>query len=155
MQNPNWIRWIKSSINLHFDALISGIPLFIEGENRDDGLKSSAELRMDGPDFSEISKGYWQFDIMIDVLIKSHFSDKDAYIRERNIGYVLAAFTTDISIFRYGDSADDDRTALLGCFKLCPSEGEPIRVLHFGQVTNDIRLTQTSVQAAYRMNLTT
>ncbi len=154
-QNPNWVRWIRASVNQHFHTIVqpSGLMLLFEGtDRRTEDQRDASELRLDGPKINEISKGYWRFDIVIDVLIKSALSDQNIYTIERDQGNVLAAFTTSISVFKYGDGIDDDQT-YLGCLVLCPDYGEAIIVTNFGQVQNEVRVRQSTVEATYRMEL--
>lgn len=150
--NPNWTRWIIASINKHFSDAVSPFDLFIEGTDRRTALEHDyAELRRDGPEYCELSKGYWQIDITIDILVVNKLNDQDIYTLERNVGLVQSAFTTDIPVFEYGDSP----LSQLGCLVLCPRPDEPIRTNYFGQVENDSRLRQVSVDACYRMNIAT
>ena len=135
-------------------ALSPPLDLYIEGvDRRTDSEANYAELRYDGPHFDEISRGYWQVDIAIDVLVTSKLNDQNIYTLEINNGAVLAAFTTDVPVFLYGDGPSDNPTTQLGCFSLCPRPDEPIRVTNFGQIQNDARFRQTSIEATYRMNL--
>lgn len=157
--NPNWQRWITASLNKNFNDVLSDadqpLPLYIEGtDRRTNELQTYAELRVDGPYYVELSKGYWQIDVDIDVLIDHKVNNEDLYAMQRAIGTVLAAFTTDIPVFMYGDGTDDDPMTQLGCFKLLPDE-EPIRVTNFGQPKLENREYQATVNAKYRMNLST
>jgi hypothetical protein len=149
--NPNWTRWIVASINKHFaDIIKPDLDLYIEGTDRRTGQEQNyAELRHDGPRCTELSKGYWHIDVVVDILVVSKTNDQDIYTLERNLGLVQSAFTEDIPVFKYGDDPSDQ----LGCLTLCPRPDEPIRTNNFGQVENDTRLRQASVDACYRMNL--
>lgn len=154
--NPNWVRWIVASINKHFNDVINPtLYMHIEGtDRRSQDLHDYAEFRRDGPQATELSKGYWELDIEVDILVVNEFSPNDLYALERNLGLVQSAFTTDIPVFMYGDGDDDDPLVQLGCLVLCPRPDEPIRTTFFGQVQNELRLRQASVDACYRMNLT-
>jgi hypothetical protein len=157
--DSNWPRWIKASVNRAFDQDIrvaSGLPLFIEGtDRRTEDLQTYAELRIDGPTITELSKGYWQFEITIDVLVNSKRNDEDIYTLERAVGNVLAAFKHSISVFKFGDGLNDNPTELLDCLILLPRAKDSIIVTNFGQTDIAVRLFQTTVEASYRMNLTT
>lgn len=154
--NLNWQRWITASLYKHFKDACDSASLFmyIEGtDRRTNEQRTYAELRVDGPYYTELSKGYWQIDVDIDVLVMDKTNNVDLYSMQRAIGNVLAAFTTDIPVFMYGAGTDDDPMTQLGCFKLLPNDAEPIRVTNFGQPKLEIKESQASVEARYRMNL--
>lgn len=154
--NANWTRWIIASLNKHFSDIISPtLYMFIEGTDRHtEERRDYAEFRRDGPRACELSRGYWQFDVYVDVLVVNEMNDTDIYTLERSLGLVQSAFTTDIPVFQYGDGPSDNSLIQLGCLVLCPNPDEPIRTTYFGQVQNDVRLRQASVEACYRMYLT-
>jgi hypothetical protein len=155
--DPNWIRWIVSSLNKHFnDALTAaGLPLFVEGpDRRTDKLQDYAEFRYSGPRFLELSKGYWQVDVDIDILVVSKTNDINIYTPEVGVGNVLAAFTNDVAVFQFGTGPGDDPNAQLGCLRLVPPNGG-LTVNNFGYPREQVRLRQASVEATYRMNLST
>lgn len=158
--NPDWQRWITMSLNKAFnDSLSDADPplfLYIEGTNRrTNEQKTYAELRIDGPYYTELSKDYWQIDVDIDVLVMNKTNNEDMYAMQRAIGTVLAAFTTDIPVFMYGNGTDDNPMTQLGCFRLLPNDEVPIRVTNFGQPKLENREYQATVNAKYRMNLST
>lgn len=155
--DPNWIRWIVASINKHFsDALAAaGLDLYVEGQDRrTDQEENYAELRYTGPRFFELSKGYWQIDVDLDVLVCSKTNDRNIYTPEVGVGSVLAAFTNDLPVSRYGKGPADDANVQLGCLRLVPDNGG-ICVNNFGYPKDQVRLRQASVEATYRMNLST
>lgn len=155
--DPNWLRWIVASITKHFaDALNGSLYLQIEGtDRRTDQLQDYAELRYDGPTFDELSKGYWCIHINLDVLVCSKINDVNIYTPQVDVGVVLAAFTSDIPIFCYGNGQQDDPNLQLGCMVLKPYADVPIRVTNFGINREQVRLRQASVEATYRMYITT
>lgn len=155
--DPNWTRWIAASLCKHFkDSLdSSGLPLFVEGQlRRTDHLEDYAELRYTGPRFNELSRGYWQIDVDLDVLIVSKSKNTSIFDPEIDVGAVLAAFTEDIPVQKYGNKPGDDPDVQLGCLRLNPEGGE-IVVNNFGYPQDQVRLRQASVEATYRMNLQT
>lgn len=153
--NQNLIRWIIASISKHFDDRRQGMTLFIEGQIRDTRtLKDFIELRIDGPYLTELSKGFWNVYIEINVLVQSA-QDQTNYHRIYNsVGVVVAAFEQAISIFKYGSGAGDDGS-LVGCMKLLGDKEarERIQVSHFGQVEPDIGIFQSTVEAHYETQI--
>jgi hypothetical protein len=152
--NPNWPRWIKASCAKHFQDRLNPLHLFIEGSNRDTaGKRTYAEFRLDGPYSSEISKNYWQLDIDINILVVTIRDDHDNYEHERNVGIVASAFTRGIVIWKYGNSPGDDPLEKLGCLQMNPDRKDLIEIGNFGQVANDARMIQSTVESHYRLNL--
>lgn len=152
VMDTNWPRWIFASIGKHFESQVSGIPMMMEGEHRDDqSAKDSMEIRMDGPSINEINKNIWKITLDINVLINSAMDDINFFRLHVNVGKVSAAFIT-IQVLKYGDGE-----ALLGCLELRQSSGnrEILKVNHFGQVAPDIKLLKATVEGHYEMFLKT
>jgi len=134
----------------------AGLSVYIEGEDREtDGLEDYAELRYTGPRFNELSKDYWQIDIDVDVFVVSKSKNSNIYTHETNIGIVTAAFTEDLGVFELGPGPDDDPLSQIGCLLLVRPPGGGITVTNFGLPKDQVRLRQASVDATYRMNIST
>jgi len=147
MINTNWVRWLRASIDKHFSAAIS-IPLFIEGQHRDTkSLADFAELRMDGPDFVEVTKNYYQINLAISILIQSTKNDTNYHRLDTSIGIVTTAFTT-IEVFKLGIGVQDTGDKI-GCLSLT----ESLQVLRYGQLKPDVPLVHASVEGRYKMVL--
>ena len=144
-------RWIISSVSQHFEGRRQGIFMFIEGQLRDTSdLKDFFELRVDGPYYTELSKGFWRVYIEINVLIQSAQDKEDRFRIYKTAGVVAAAFEQVISIFKYGDEVGDDNS-LVGCMKLLGDKEarERIQISHFGQVGPETGISQSTVEAHY------
>ncbi len=144
-----------ASVAEHFDARRQGLTMFIEGQLRDTRLlKDFIELRVDGPNMTELSKGYWYIFTEINVLVQSA-QDQDNYHRiYASVGIVAAAFEQIIRISRLGSGVDDDQS-LVGCIKLQGDKDarERIQISHFGQVEPRTGIFQSTVEGHYAMNL--
>ena len=154
--NRHWPRWIKASFNVHFNAfaVTGNLPMYIEGTTRDtNDAIAFAELRLTGPRITEQSKGYWCIEIDVDILIDQKEVKNDIYAYDRNIGAMLAGFTTDIAVFKLGSGLDDAPDEQLGCFSLLPSAPESIIITNFGAPNKDVKMLQATIEATYRMNL--
>jgi len=152
--NKNWPRWIFASVSKHFDANKDTLPLFIEGQYRNTrSEKDFLELRVDGPYFTEFSKGYWRAFIEINVLVQSAMDDSNFHRIHEDVGIAAAAFST-IHVYKYGNGVDDDGT-LLGCLKLVADHRgkERIQINHFGQIGPSEGLMQACVEGHYEMFL--
>ena len=154
--NPHWPRWILASIAKHIDARRNNIPLFIEGQHRNTRDEPDLfELRVDGPYFTEVSKGYWHVVIDVSVLIQSAIRDTEFYRIQELAGLVAAAFTK-IHVFKYGNESSDDDSQL-GCMKLIADIGgkQGIEISHYGQLAPAEKILQATVEGTYEMRLTT
>ena len=155
-QDPNWARWIKSSVNLWFKNGIAAVSpdsyLYYEGQDRDTSkLQDWAELRLMGPWMREQSQNYWQFEVRLNLFIANALDATDLYKQERLQGLYLPIFGNTIPVFRLGTGEFDDQS-LMECLQLSPKD--QIQVYDFGIVnTTDhvTRLQQSAIQAKYCM----
>ena len=161
--NPNWTRWIFSSITEHFSSNVmvpNSIPYLTEGiDVRDDEFMSQsdrAEIRINGPFASEISDNYWRIWVDINLLVTSYFGEKtkDIYLTERIAGLIHEFADTKIPVYRYGTGVQDDGT-LLGCLVPRSDKSDSVRVIHFGQVNKVDKIKQSQVDGRYVMYLCT
>lgn len=150
-------RWIFASTSGDFGALAStaGIKMYVEGQPRDTNKFSEfIEFRMDGPDTTEVSKGYFELRIEINILVTKGQVDGEYHEIHRLVGEVQNMFKKTISVFRYGDGSNDDDT-FVGCLVLQQSlrGRKSIETNHFGFVNPKDAILQATVEAEYRMQL--
>jgi len=158
--NEHWPRWIQTSMGNHFKVvaennsyptIIEGIDerltTFMEADNR-------VEIRITGPFAQELSKDYWYFSVMANILIHSHMGGSlpNAYLATEMAGKLAEAAADAIPVYKYGIGVDDDQS-LIGC--LLPKHGKKggIKVFHFGEIDRENRLRQVFVDAEYKMEL--
>lgn len=147
--NTNWPRWIAASVQKHFDANKGSLTMYIEGMPRNtDSLTDFFELRLDGPYFTEVSKGAWNIYIEVNVLIQSSLQ-LDLHKIHKDVGIVSLAFI-DFEVKEYSDGE-----AILGCMQLLQNmkERERLQVSHFGEIRTGTRLAQATVEGHYAMLL--
>lgn len=153
--NPNWERWIFASISKHFDDRRQGVELFIEGQKQKvPSPPDLFELRVDGPDFTQVSALDWEIHIEVGVLVNATNDQKDYHRIHKLCGIITEAFT-DIPVYRYGDGVDDD-DSFLGCLLLQQDLGsrKSIQVTPFGKTDVAVPIMQSSVEAKFAMTLT-
>lgn len=140
----HWPRWILASVSQHFnDAKGSDLPLFIEGQDREqEDEVDILELRINISDMIEQSKDDWKIIVEINILIKHIMDDTDFHKIWKNIGIVVDGFT-DIMIYKYGDN-----DAFLGCLQL-----DGIMTQYYGQIDLAVKLEQATVEGHYYMIL--
>ena len=153
--NPNWSRWIFASASKHFADLANGVKFYIEGQPRDTKQTDQEiyEFRQDGPHYTEATRHQWNAYVEINILIQAAKLDDDFHRMRRLAGVIEAAFT-DIPVYKYGDTLDDD-DSYLGCLKLRQDKraGERIQTSHFGQIEKDTNLEQAVVEGHFDMEL--
>ena len=152
--NARWEPWIVNSFGDYFNTFAESenIEMFMEGQVREtSGERDWIELRVDGPYFTEVSKGVWDIFVEVNVLVGS-ILDETVMDKIRGLtGKVSAQFASAINIFKYGDESGDDES-LWTCMRLV----SPDRIVttHFGQVSPGEELLQATVEGHYRVLLT-
>ena len=155
---PEMSRWIFASTSGDFGALAvtAGIKLYVEGQPRDTNkFPSFIEFRMDGPDKTELSKGFFELAIEINILVTKGQVDKEYHDIHQLVGTVQDMFKQTISVFRYGDRPNDD-DSFVGCLVLQQSlrGRKSVETNHFGLINPKDSILQATVEAEYRMQLT-
>lgn len=146
MINPNWSRWVFASVTYFFDQRKQSRMMFIEGQERQtQDQQDYFELRLDGPDFLELSRSYFQVTIFVNILTVTVRDPTDFHKHERDLGIGTAAFETNIPVYKFGD----DSTALLGCLVL----QREVDVQRFGQQDPNVQVLESTIQGTYRMHI--
>ena len=154
--NINWTRWINASINQHFvdqsnivhvsdyNNEVDIIPLVVEDQNIDTtDYKDWAELRIEGPIYTQATKGEWEINAVVNILLLSTINDLDLYRPKKFQGIIQNAFVN-MMLYEYGDGGSE-----LGCFELQGS----VVTKNFGQVEPSVKILQSSVEGAYKIFL--
>ena len=154
--NQNWDRWIFASLAKHFEInKAAATYLFIEGEPRETiSQKSWIELRIDGPDWTELSSGFFRGKMEVNVLCSTIESTDTQSIR-RLAGEVQSIFKSGIAVFKYGVGVGDDKS-LLGCLNLLTDDRGKlgVKARYFGRVEQNTNIQQASVEAHYSFEIT-
>jgi hypothetical protein len=151
---PNLSRWIKASVSEYFKqfAFDNDIHFFAEGTYRyTPEYQQYIEFRMDGPSATELSKGYWKLDAEINILW-GYNQDDDFHGPERLKGLIMEAMD-EVCIYRYGDGHCDDQT-LVGQLRRVHDKRNATRVSDFGQIRQDVRMMQGTIECTYKMFVT-
>jgi len=149
MINVNWNRWIFASISKHFDANRQGITLYIEGQDHLKDPPEYVELRVTGPTYSKLTRNDYRLEIIINLLINVIKSEKDNHRIFRVSGIFEPVFDKLINIYKFGTGVDDNPLIKIGCLQL----NSEIVVTHYGQLTPDIKLLQSTIEARYKIDL--
>jgi hypothetical protein len=148
--NKHWPRWVFASISKHFDDHRQGLPMYIEGQHRDTrSLKDFIELRLDGPQFTEISKGYWRLYFEVNILAQSAMDEHNYHRIYTTVGIVAAAFSG-IVMFKYGKGPDDDQKQFACAHLLMDTKKrQHLDIFHFGLIDKQLKLEQATVEGHY------
>lgn len=147
----HWARWIYASMLQHFSDELNadGINLFIEGTDRDPTAlgEEYAEYRMDGPRFRLLQGNEYRVWTSVNILFSVAMNDDDFHRKHKIAGCIAEAFKTTIPLYKYGDGEEDD-SSQFGCMVL---EDRPrgVQVNHFGQIEEELRLEQGTVEGHY------
>lgn len=153
--NPNWEKWIFGSVSKYFEGALPTYQMYVEGEHRELVIqKDTLELRLDGPYYTEESNNYWRLDIEISILVQAVQDDLNSMRIRQICGQVAAAYIS-IPVFRFGlDTLTDDST-LLGCLVLKQNQRtkDRIQTNHFGLISPDTKIMQSTVEGHYYIHL--
>lgn len=151
MLSPHIDRWIFASVSKHFDDHRGTTPLFVEGMLRQTNkLAEFMELRIDGPYYTEISKGLWKVYIEINILIQAAMNQQNFHRMRQLTGNVMAIFEPCIPVYKYGTESYDDSSLVGGLQRMDEEAGRNnMQVSQFGQVDPVNQLEQASVEAHY------
>jgi len=144
----NMPKWLFLSTMKHFTDNIAGLHVFAEGTERNTKSQSSwAEIRIDGPDISEISKDTYRVEAEINILVATHIDPSNPMLSAQNVGKVTANFI-DYDLYEYTDG-----DAKIGCFKLTPlaNIGDKLDITNMGQIDPNLDLLQTTIVGNYRI----
>lgn len=141
--NENWTRWIKSSVAKHFDSNVSGITMFVAGSIRPSSEDDHFDLRINGPDYDEVSAEYYFVDVGINALV-SCIKSNDLYKPDELKGKVLQGFTDVIEVHEWQDG-----DAYLTCLR----KTGPILIDDFFPVEEGSNVLQSTIECHYMAEL--
>jgi len=149
-----WMKWIHASVNKHFTDNKGNLPMYLEGDERTD-IEDNAEfyeLRIDGPFILQPHKNLWFLDIEINVLVQTHMDSRQLYNNSIAMGPMLKAMSNTICVYKYGEDVLDDQS-VLGILHLQRGLDERVDINYFGIIRPDTRLTQSTIEGHYRMEI--
>ena len=150
--NENWPRWFFASISKHFDDNTTS-KMLVEGEPRETWeTQDFFECRIDGPDFTNLSKGLWLAVVEVNILVQSVINYENMHRIHTMAGEAAAAFDLPITIYQYGDG-----DAILACLELIQDfrTKDAVVISHFGRINTDQPLLQATVGGRFKTNLVT
>lgn len=158
--NPNWARWMFSSIAYVMKTLATSnsIPVIVEGmdEETDEFTQATdrLEIRISGPYTRSLSGGEYHIFMDVNVLFTSRFdgAGKNRHTILKNVGLYQEAMDQVINVYRYGSEVGDD-DSFLGCLTPRKGKNDTVRVMHFGKIDPTDKIRQSMVDTRYEMYL--
>jgi len=158
--SKDWARWVFASVATYLKGIAESenLPVLIEGldERTTEFMQAPdrCEVRITGPFTRELSRNYYQLEVVVNVLFTSHYGEeKNQYAILKAIGAFHEAMDGAITVYKHGNEPGDDETALIGCLSPGVGRSDSVRVLHFGQVDPTTKVKQSMVDATYRMEI--
>lgn len=170
--NPNWARWVFSSVAYHLKTVATqaGLAVLVDHlDDRTDAFQKASdkvEIRITGPFTKECSQDYFRIAVDANVLLTSRYdtptSKKNSLDILRYAGLYNEAMDSPIPVWNYGvqpgDYQDDDPSTqvFLGC--LLPKAGKDdsaVRVFNFGQMDKIEKIKCSVVDARYELYIDT
>jgi hypothetical protein len=129
--------------------------LYIEGQIIDKlNEEERLELRVDGPNCTEVSKQYWKLYIEINVLCQCAKNNINYHRMRQLTGLARSIFEPCINVYKYGSGVEDTQEFVGVLKRLDDEKGRNnIQVTQFGQVDPVVPVEQSSVEAHYVMFL--
>jgi len=157
MFDPNWDRWIAASIvdSIRIDLEAASVPWFVETqlERTTAGLTHYVEIRVDGPGIEEPSKNYFKFEVEVNLVI-STIPNLELYKQRKYTGIAAATLRPCITVKKMGNEVGDDNSPVfvLRRSRILDADRE-VRTNHFGKISPEINLFQSTVEAHYKGTL--
>lgn len=143
----HWNRWIHASIVKYFSTIAEDNDMYLYIIGRSDNRTETnefIEVKITGPNTTEISKNNFRINLIIDLIYSIHLNGYNA----QELSGILEEAMGCICVYKYGNGDDDD-DSFLGILQL---QREPVQAVCFGQVDNN-RLIQGSVSGALQMTI--
>jgi hypothetical protein len=158
--DKNLPRWIFQSVAEHFRSVAGtlSLPYFVEGidERSEETMHSDhVEARVTGPTLKEISKDYYNVDVVINFMFTKAMDpvDSNAYSLIQWTGVFADEMLLPIPVYKKGTGVDDTGE-LVGCLQIGKGKNEAARIYHFGQLDKDTAVLQSEIDAVFHMDYT-
>lgn len=156
-------KWIELSIRNHFLAHAEIVdysdweegnttwPMIFGGIYKKVPNVNNLELRFDGPYINEVSRGIFDVETEVNVLITAYESETSSILISDAAGILAEQFTS-IILKKWGDGED-----VIGCLnlktKVPPTKGDRLEIRRFQQIHKDKPIEQAIVEGHYLAQL--
>jgi hypothetical protein len=164
MTNKDWPRWIFASLAAYFEQVAESqhLPVFVETRDicSKDFINAGdrVEVRITGPFVRELSKGFYQVFVDINVLLISRLDPrKNSYDLMKYAGVFQEAMGFPVRVFNYGrepgDYVEGDPSTLFSIGCLEPRNGKMAGISHYGRLNEVDHIRQTECECKYEMEI--
>lgn len=154
MIDSNIARWIRASVNKHFNSVLSTTSVLVENDpdkiTKTKSKSNYVEVRINGPHTSFGTQDESRQDVEVSIMCTVLLTD-DLYLIDRLVGFVQAAMIG-FPVKKLGDGMDDDQSQL-GCLVLRSDVPHPVDAIQWGQLDANNKITQSVVEGYYTMQL--
>lgn len=150
--DPNLPRWVQASISLIFEtvATAEAVEFFVEGVDEETPAafqRDSLLLRINGP--TTLRSQSDSYSIQVQIVVTTLSTQKrNSYDHFQRCGVLASKLEESLPINRYGGD-----NSLVGC--LSPERGsrDIVKITHFGQVDDAVKVRQSAVLANFELHL--
>jgi len=153
--NPNWNRWIMSSVYDHFKKGSSPIKVNFDGEDPisahppTKNQKDSVEFKHLGPDFDFNTENDCSVYLKINLMVVTYMDIRMPYKHQDQVGAAQYLFDTCIGLYKYGPNVGIDTKAKFGSLQLVTG----IMTTPFGTLDPVTRILRTTIEGEYTTDL--
>jgi len=153
MIKENVDRWLFASVSKFMYDRRQNITLYMEGQARTVTEEDYVQMRYNGPLWNQYNPVDYLLRVEINLLVCA-LMDEDTHKIYKMCGIFENALEESIPTYKYGDTPGVDDQSFLGCLLRQRSGGnQEIIVTHFGQVSPDVRVMQSTIEAHYLIDL--
>jgi hypothetical protein len=149
MIDPNWTRWVLSSLYDHFrkQLVIANCSLFIDNEIRQDVTSPNRlELRSLGPTYQGLTATETKVTIKVNICVRTQWNDGNPLEHLSRLGIVQSKFVECLSIYKYGPTPAIDDKSLLTALSLAQGK---LLTTNFGRIDAVSPIVMTTVEGDY------
>jgi len=154
--NKRWTKWILASVSKFFaDAsALENTFMYIEGQKRMTNDKQDwLEFRMDGPRFTNPSKGCWKVEVTVDIGVNHLRDDTQIHGMALLEGIAESLFDSCIPVYKYPTKdiidPESDSSLFLNLAIQNNAIGTDLRTTFFGTPNPSTKIEQSTVEATY------
>jgi hypothetical protein len=150
--DPNLPKWVQASLCLIMKAVADdeSVEFFSEGVDEETPKafqRNSILLRINGPSILRSQSDSYSIQVQV-VVTDLVTPKKNSYEHFQRVGAIASKLEESLPINRHGDGG-----TLVGC--LSPERGsrEVVKIVHFGQVDDAVKVRQSAVLANFELHL--
>lgn len=129
------VKWTYASIVKLLRSNLDGLNIFIDAYDRSINLDKWIEVRVDGPNTTQLGPSNWNCKWEINILVNARHNSTDAFAFRTLMGQVASALPNSIEVYKYGSTAEDTG-AFVGCLRRIVGRRDTLQCGYFGLKPN-------------------